>query len=127
MTGTGPSHASNPYYERGQRYAREQKWERAVRELRRALDREPDYFDAVVLLARVYREMGDYNEALKTYDRALRVRRDYTEAHVFMGEIYLDRGDLVGALNQYLILRDMGNPRASELWGRIESYVRSRS
>jgi tetratricopeptide (TPR) repeat protein len=114
------------YYERAERYALERRWELARRELRRALELDANYLEAVLLLGRIYRESGELTLALEQYEWAIRRGGNEAQLRVLMGEIHLARGDVLHALEQYIVLRDLGSPGASDLWWRIEGYVRER-
>ena len=122
----GPRNAA-PFYERGRNFAERGDWERAVADLRRAVEIEEDNVDALILLGRGYRELRDPEQSLRYYLLVVRYRPGMGDAHVAIGELALMRDDVTLALQHYFILRDARNPRAEDLFASIERYVRART
>ncbi len=76
-----------PDLERGIAYTNLEQWSRAIASFQSALDRRPDFKDAIIGIAEAYRYSGDDKHALMYYRRYLDVAPDGPDAPVAKAQI----------------------------------------
>ncbi|VEN72742.1 conserved hypothetical protein [Candidatus Desulfarcum epimagneticum] len=81
-----------------------QKKQKALGIIEKALSREPDNKDALVMLAEIRRDEKDFAAARKACRKILEKDPENEEIHVFLSRIFVEEKDLNGALRA---LRDM--------------------
>jgi arylsulfatase A-like enzyme/Tfp pilus assembly protein PilF len=81
------------WFNLGNAYYREGRFEEAIAQFRRALELKPDYDLALINMANAYRSLGKDEEALAGYEHYLRVDPKNAWVHYQAGEIHLDAGD----------------------------------
>ena len=56
---------------------------------RTAIQRDPNYFRAYYNLGNIYKDKGEYYEAIEQYLKALTINPNYTKCHYNLGLTYL--------------------------------------
>jgi tetratricopeptide (TPR) repeat protein len=84
------------YYTKG----RTENYRRAVDELQKALQLDPNYSQAALYLARSYNALLDQENAKKFFQRAIEIDPDYMEARASFAGMLLDIGDVDEAIRQ---------------------------
>jgi Flp pilus assembly protein TadD len=82
-------------------------WKEAAQRFERALVRNPDHADLQNIAAFTYRNLGQYDLALRHYKRALEIDPRHRGAHEYLGETYLLTNDLEGARRHLQALREI--------------------
>jgi predicted Zn-dependent protease len=106
------------FYGLGLLCGREGEKEKAVEQLKQALQLRPLDADILKDLGKTYFQMGDYDNAVKALLGVLAARADDREARFFLGRSRVETGDLVGALE---IFKDLANDQADHL--PVEYYL----
>ncbi len=101
-------------------------FEKAERELRSAISKKPDLFQAHSSLGFALRSMGQYEAALESYDQALAVEPRYGEAVEYRAEAYLHLDRLDEAKEAYLTLFRSDREHAAQLMEAMKRWVEDR-
>jgi tetratricopeptide (TPR) repeat protein len=90
---------ADAYFWRGEADAKAGELGKAVGNLKRALELDPDRKDALFALARIYGDNREYDEAIKYLTRVIRADPDYAQGTAFAqrGYSYKMKGDLEAA------------------------------
>ncbi|HEY7546480.1 MAG TPA: TonB family protein [Blastocatellia bacterium] len=88
------------YIERARQWIAEGSYDDAARQLKRALEINPDSAEANLLLAKVFQHKGQTDVAIKYAEEALKHKPDYAEAHNLLARLFLDKGDSEAALRE---------------------------
>jgi len=99
------------------------RYSEALPEFQRAAALRPDFAEAHNMIGFTYRKLGKLKLSLQSYEKALQLRPEFPEAHEYLGETYLAADDLLHAMQNYLFLKNAGQPEAQELWEKISDYV----
>ncbi len=75
--------------------------EASIRELQRALEIDPTYYEALTLLGRAYEAQDRLAEAQQTYDRILRIRPNSWRSYNLFGMFYFNHGQYERAQNMF--------------------------
>jgi len=94
-------------YAAGRRASERKDWAEAARLFKRAEVRHPDHADLQNVLGYSYRNLKQYDLALKHYRRAIELDPRHRGAHEYIGETYLLTGDLAGAQRHLAALREI--------------------
>jgi len=78
-------------------YEQEEDWQNAMKLHQAALDANPNYYKAIVNLARLKAQTGLIDEAIPLYEKALTVEPDDPLRHAILGGCYLALGDEIKA------------------------------
>jgi tetratricopeptide (TPR) repeat protein len=73
----------------------------AIDAYRMAVSSKPDFVDAHLNLAFLYRSEGNMPEAVKRFEEVIRLRPEYAEAHLNLGGLYANMGKLDPAEEEY--------------------------
>lgn len=82
----------------GRTYERLGQLEEAIVAQRRAVEANPNYYQAWVNLGVSYRLAGNFDEAEKSYKRALAIEPGYAELHASLGALYVFKDDPENAI-----------------------------
>ena len=95
----------------------------AARQQLQAIERRPQFYEALSSLGYAYRKLGDFESALEAYGRALHLKPNYAEAIEYRAEAYLGLNKVEEAQQAYelLFVRDPG--RASQLLQAVEGWL----
>ena len=94
-------------YAAGKRAIEQKDWAGAARLFQRSEVRNPDHADLQNILGFSYRNLKQYDLALKHYKRAIELDPRHRGAHEYIGETYLMTGDLAGAERHLAALKDI--------------------
>lgn len=86
---------ARPYYNLGYEYLKEREPEGALQNFSKALEINPEYFDAYNNRSQVYFDLGQLDKAFEDISRAIRVDDGRAEA-------YLNRGMIIRQMGQYV-------------------------
>ncbi len=86
---------------RAGKYADEDRWDEAVREIKAAVRIDPDNPAAHRSLGSIYESQGRWDEAITEYQAALRINPDDALAHRSLGSAYGKQGRLDEAIQEY--------------------------
>ena len=82
-------------------------WAEAVRLFKRTELRNPDHADVQNVLGFGYRNLKQYELALRHYRRAIEIDPRHRGAHEYIGETYLSTGDLAAAERHLAALKEI--------------------
>ena len=82
-------------------------WAEAVRLFKRTELRNPDHADVQNVLGFAYRNLKQYDLALRHYRRAIEIDPRHRGAHEYIGETYLLTGDLAAAERHLAALKEI--------------------
>ena len=82
-------------------------WAEAVRLFKRTELRNPDHADVQNVLGFAYRNLKQYELALRHYRRAIEIDPRHRGAHEYIGETYLLTGDLAAAERHLAALKEI--------------------
>ncbi len=94
--------------------------EEAIANFRRAVEADPNHFQAFFDLGFVLHQRGELDEAISAYRAALRLDPEHEDAHFNLALAELVRGDLEGVGRELAWLREKESALASELERAIE-------
>lgn len=111
------------YYDKGLIFLENDSPRGAKLAFKKAIEKDPNYFEARYQLALSYLKLGNYEKAEKELLKVLRLNPSYSEAHLSLGAIHVKRGDLDKALEEVDIFfsSDDSNPEAYELAATIHA------
>lgn len=97
----------NPFLltELGEQYARMSELERAEAQLKRVIDRNPDYAPAQLLMGRVLYEAQKTTRARAHLSRAIKLRPHEADAYLVLTQLWLDQGKIDEAVK---VVDDLG-------------------
>ena len=121
--GSADTMTADDHYNKGVALSDSGKYAEALPELQRAVALRPDFAEAHNMIGFSYRKLGKIKLSLQSYEKALKLRPEFPEAHEYLGETYLAADDLTHAMQNYLFLKNAGQPEAQELWEKIVAYV----
>jgi len=80
------------HFKLGAQYFEEEQMEDALRELRKAVELNPQHADARYHLGSLYHVLKAYSRALKEYEELLRINPNYPKVHTAFANLYYERG-----------------------------------
>ena len=80
------------HFNLGVQYLEEHQADEALRELKRAIQLDPDYADAHFYLGGLYHALKAYTPAIKEYEEVLRINPNYPRIHTALANLYYERG-----------------------------------
>ncbi len=90
-------------YEEGKRYYDMRNNELAELSFIQALEKEPNFAEAELLLAYVYSEKPDYDKAIEHYQKSITIKSDlFPEAHASLGLLLLNKGEYEKAQTNFI-------------------------
>ena len=104
------------------------KHERAIKKLKKAIKEEPDNADIYNYLGFAHRKIGDYDNSKIYYEEALFIQPDHKLALEYQGELFLKLDDVQSAqsnLEKLKILCPEGCDELTDLYTAISKYMRS--
>jgi tetratricopeptide (TPR) repeat protein len=110
------------YNNRGLVYANLGDNESAIADYTRAIEigHEPPYFP-YVNLGNLYREQGQYRQALVQFERAIVEDPFYADGYKLVGDMHLELGNIDEAERNYLQYVDLTNNASEEVLGYVEA------
>lgn len=97
-------------------------YERAVKDLQKAIELKTDFKEAHNNLGFCYRKLGKLNESLAAYDKAIALDPNFLQAREYRGETYLALNRLEDAQKELKFLQDAKSDFAVQLAMSIELY-----
>lgn len=97
-------------------------YEKAVKDLLKALELNPEMKEAHNNLGYCYRKLGKLDESLAAYSRALTLDSNFAQAREYRAETYLALGELAKAEGELVYLKGMKSPFAEQLALSIELF-----
>lgn len=85
----------------GLSYCKNENFVEAITNYKKALNLEPDNFDALFNLAIAYKNIGNLDESLNFYNSALKIKPDCSEVYFNMANIYEFKNETLNALEYY--------------------------
>ncbi len=103
----------NPYLltQMGEQYARLSELERAEAQLKRVIDKSPDYAPAQLLMGRVLYEAQKTTRARAHLSRAIKLRPSDPDAYLVLTQLWLDQGKIDEAIK---VVEDLGGALPGE-------------
>ncbi|NIR52436.1 SpoIIE family protein phosphatase [candidate division KSB1 bacterium] len=86
---------------KGIKYYKNKRYDDAIKEFKRVIDRYPDYKEAHSILGNAYFRNGMYDEACRAYEKVKRLDSGDVTAYENMGVIYANRGQYEWAVNEW--------------------------
>ena len=83
---------ADQHFSLGVQYFEEKQMEDALRELRKAVELNPQHHDARYHLGSLYHVLKAYSRAIKEYEELLRMNPDYPKIHTAFANLYYERG-----------------------------------
>jgi len=124
------SKPKNPNYVAGEKAIKAKEWQKAIDELLKAADADPSNADTQNYLGYAYRNLGQYDTAIKHYKEALSLNPKHRGALEYMGEAYLKLNDLPAAKKLLASLSDIctfGCEEYDELKEAVEAYEKAKN
>lgn len=109
-------------------YLHREQYEKAIEELTKVVDLDPEFGSAFAARGVAYHSLGMFEEAIADYSSAILIFPDYASAYNFRGLAYLEQGDYEEALSdgQYAAELDTtyANPHLTmgEVYMAMEDY-----
>jgi len=75
--------------------------EKALIYFQKAVEKDPNYADAIFQIGYCYGQLKQYREAIESLKQAIRIKPDYAEAHFFLGLAYGSLGRHREAIESY--------------------------
>ena len=104
------------------------KHERAIKKLKKAIKEEPDNADIYNYLGFAHRKIGDYDKSKIYYEKALSIQPDHKLALEYQGELFLKLDDVHSAQSNLVKLRMLcpeGCDELTDLDIAISKYLSS--
>lgn len=89
------------HYNFGNAYLRKNQLNEAMAEYKKAIEINPDFFEAHRALGNMYVDRCQYDKALAEFEEAARIMPDNSDIHNEMGILYKNQGNLDKALYEY--------------------------
>lgn len=99
------------------------KFEKATNQLEKAVELDPELYQAWSSLGYAQRRLGHYEESLDAYDKALEIAPTYAEAVEYRAEAYLALGRLDEVKEAHVWLSNHDAERADELMQAIRTWL----
>jgi tetratricopeptide (TPR) repeat protein len=99
------------------------KYKASIEHFHHALDLTPNNMDARFLLAKIYVEAGQIDDAIRSCREIVRIQPGHLDARLQLASIYLAKGNWTAAYGQYryIIEYDQSSPQAADALAAIES------
>jgi tetratricopeptide (TPR) repeat protein len=97
-------------------------YEKAVKDLQKAIELNPNFKEAHNNLGYCYRKLGKLNESLTAYDKAISLDSNFAQAREYRGETYLALGRVSDAESELKFLLEAKSEYADQLSRSIELY-----
>ena len=97
----------------------------ALEKLSVLYEKDPNDADVLNLRGYSYRQMGDFDNALRNYQAALKLKPKHRGANEYLGELYLQTGQLAKAEERLAVLDDacfFGCKQYYDLKKAIQAY-----
>lgn len=89
-------------YNNGNNYAKQRKYDEAIKAYKEAIKHDSNFPKAQANLAYCYKKIGDYESAKFAYKKAIELDPKFEEAYVALGNLYKDQiKDYEAAINTY--------------------------
>lgn len=79
----------NKYFYRALSNIQNKKYDDAVNDLLKVIEKDNSNLDAYHNLARVYYEMGNYDKAIETFNKSIEIYPHDSDAYYYRAEVYL--------------------------------------
>ena len=112
------------YNDRGNVYADQREYDRAIADYSEALQRNPDYEVAYNNRGVAYANQGEYDRAIADYSKALQCIPEYAIAYNNRGDAYANQGDYDQAIADYSEALRLGPEDAETYKSRGDLYFR---
>jgi tetratricopeptide (TPR) repeat protein len=112
---------ADAYFETGQHYLTQQRYEDAVETFIRVLRLRPDFTPAYLSLAVAYGSLHRRAEQIDALKQAVRLQPSLAWAHAFLGLAYVQVGDIEAASREYEILKTLDPALAEKLPPRVRT------
>jgi tetratricopeptide (TPR) repeat protein len=109
------------YYEQGEFALRVEKWDRAIELFSKALEGNPQLFEAYYHRAIAYSKKGEYDKSIGDLKKAVELKPDYAGAYLVIGLIYEIKKDYPAALKYYR--EALGREKDPSLRKIVEKYL----
>lgn len=83
---------ADQHFKLGVQYFEEKQMEDALRELRKAVELNPQHADARYHLGSLYHVLKAYSRAVKEFEELMRVNPNYPKVHTALANLYYERG-----------------------------------
>ncbi len=107
----GISRAASPYFNRGKAYMEERRYNKAIANFTKALDRDSHCASAFYYRGRCYSHNGENNRALADFNWLIEMDPAYASAYYYRGRTYKKKGNhekTVSDMEKYLELEPDG-------------------
>ncbi len=119
----------NDYYKRGVKFGLLGYWHAAIKELKQAIEEDPEFIEAHISLGVALRKIGNNNQALEHYNKALSLSPKNPEAYYFRGNILYSRSPADGIADFMIAMKlapDLLNAYQKPLpQDRLTDYTRT--
>ena len=116
-------------YQQAVKALEQQKFDKAVALLEKALAKDGKDADVYNLLGFSHRKRGNFDGAFANYRKALALNAEHRGAHEYIGQAYLETGNLAKAREHLEILDDLcfwGCGEYDDLKNAVEAFVARR-
>ena len=114
------------YNVRGSAYGRGGRYREALRDFDKAIELQPNFYQAYANRALIQRFLGDQQAALNDYNRSIELNSNYDAAYIGRGNLYRKAGQTRDAFDDFqrAIQLDTTDPRAYHNRGLIYQSAR---
>lgn len=102
-TPEGLEKAANLYVDIAYQFLQDRKYEEAMFNVRKALEKSPDFARAHMALAQTYQFQGDNDKARDAYKKTLRIDNKYSHAHMAYGQFLFGLKEYKEACKEFQI------------------------
>jgi protein O-mannosyl-transferase len=89
------------YVASGIAYGSSKQYDKAIADLKKAIEIDPKSYDAINNLGLYYSEMGDIPNAIKSLNKSIEINPKFDKAYYNLGNTYAKQGDYTKAIEQY--------------------------
>ena len=101
-------------------------YKKAIKELKQAVDKNGQFYQAYSSLGYALRKTGDYDAALEAYNTSLSLAPTYAEAIEYRAETFLALNRIPEAKTSYITLFSRDRARADQLMDAMLAWVEQR-
>ena len=83
-------------------YLEDSRYDMAIVELEKVLDKEPENYDAYYDLGRVYFELGDYEDAISNFENVIEYKEDNEFLYYYLAQSYEGNNEIDKAISNHL-------------------------
>ncbi len=112
------------HYRRARAYIDRNQHDRALNDLKRAIQLDPNDIDYYLLMDWVLAKRRDWYQIIRYWDQYIELHPDNGRAYAERGGAYYHKGDIASAVSNAKAAADLGNPEGKEAYEKLKHRVR---